>query len=223
MEIRPILLSLKHNKVLATLIILQVAFTLAVVSNSLFVTTATLKEWNLPSGLEHENIISVQSQFYDHSVDSRQAVIDDLEKLRQLPGVINATPNSQVPFGARAVSNVYLETGDEPQPYQTNIFDLDYTGLEVLGLELLEGRDFNQSEVIRHDPSQSDAKAAVVLISQDQAEALFPGESALGQTIWLADNSEPVEVIGVYSNFMNGEELNFDGKSFHTIIRPMVS
>jgi putative ABC transport system permease protein len=223
MEIKPILLSLKHNKMLAALIILQVAFTLAVVSNSLFVTTATLKEWNLPSGLADENIISVQSQFYDLSVDNRQAVIDDLEKFKQLPGVISATTTNQVPFGAEAVSNVFLETGDEPQPYQTNIFDFDYSGFEVLDLQLVDGRHFTQSEVIRHDPSQSDARAAVVMISEDQAEALFPGESALGKTIWLAANSQPVEVIGIYSNFMNGESLNNDGMSFHTMIRPVVS
>ena len=61
MEIRPIILSLKHNKVLSFLVILQVAFTLAVVSNSLFVTTATLKEWNLPSGLEHQDIVAVSA------------------------------------------------------------------------------------------------------------------------------------------------------------------
>ena len=125
-------------------------------------------------------------------MDSRQAVIDDLEKIRQLPGVINATTNNQVPFGAEAVSNLFLETGDEPQPYQTNIFDFDYSGFEVLGLKLIDGRHFTQSEVIRHDPSQSDSKASVVMISEDQAEALFPGESALGKTIWLAANSQPV-------------------------------
>ena len=110
MEIKPILLSLKHNKVLSLLIILQVAFTLAVVSNSLFVTTATLKEWNLPSGLDHENIVSVQTQFYDLSVDSKRAVEDDIRKFRELPGVINATTTNQTPFGAENVSEVYLET-----------------------------------------------------------------------------------------------------------------
>jgi putative ABC transport system permease protein len=90
MEIRPILLTLKHNKMLSLLIVLQATFTLAVVSNSLFVTTATLKEWNLPSGLEQEDIITVQAQLYDLSVDSRQVVINDLEKFRVLPGVISA-------------------------------------------------------------------------------------------------------------------------------------
>jgi putative ABC transport system permease protein len=223
MEIRPIILSLKHNKVLSLLIIVQVAFTLAVVSNSLFVTTATLKEWNLPSGLDHGNIVLVQPQFFDLSVDTRQVVLDDLEKFRQLPGVVNVTTSSQTPFAAESVSEVYLETGDEPQSYQTNIFDLDIGGFEVLGLQLIEGRQFNESEVVRHDPTQSEAKAAVVMISQDQAEALFPGESALGRTIWLEANEQPVEVIGVYSNFMNGESLNFQGMSFNTIIRPMVS
>ena len=223
MEIKPILLTLKHNKVLSLLIVLQVAFTLAVVSNSLFVTTSTLKEWNLPSGLEHQNIVTVQAQLYDRSVDSRQVVIDDLQKFKQLPGVINATPATQIPFGAEAVSNIFLETGDEPQSYQTNIFDFDVGGIEVLGLQLLDGRNFNESEVVRHDPSQSDALPAVAMISLSQSEALFPDESALGKTIWLEENSQPVQVIGIYSDFMNGESLNFEGMSFNTVIRPVVS
>lgn len=223
MEIKPILLSLKHNKVLSLLIVLQVAFTLAVVSNSLFVTTATLKEWNLPSGLPHEDIIAIYPQFYDLTVDTRQVVVDDIERFNRLPGVISSTTTNQIPFGAEDVTNVFLETGDEPQPYQTNIFDFDVSGREVLDLDLIDGRDFNASEVVRSDPSKSDTKPAVVLISQDQAEALFPGESALGKTIWLEVNAQPVEVIGIYSNFMNGESLNNDGMSFHTMIRPQVS
>jgi putative ABC transport system permease protein len=223
MEIKPILLTLKHNKMLSLLIIMQAAFTLAVVSNSLFVTTATLKEWNLPSGLEQEDIIAVQAQLYDMDVDSRQVIFDDLEKIRALPGVTSVTTATQIPFAAEDVSNVYLETGDEPQSYLTNIFDFDASARDVLGLELVDGRDFYETDVVRHDPSQSDAKASVVLISASQADALFPGESAVGKTIWLEHNAYPVEVIGVYSDFMNGETLNNQGRSFDTIIRPVVS
>jgi putative ABC transport system permease protein len=223
MEIKPILLSLKQNKVLALLIVLQVAFTLAVVSNSLFVTTATLKEWNLPSGLEHENIVAVQTQFYDLSVDTERVVRDDLSKFRELPGVISATTTNQIPFGAENVSEVFLETGDEPQAYRTNVFEFDVSGIEVLGVQLIEGRDFTENDVVRHDPSQSDAYPAVAMISQDQAEALFPGESPIGKTVWLEENARPVEVIGMYGNFMNGENLNFDGMSFHTMAIPLVT
>ena len=93
MEFRPIFLSLKHNKVLSLIIVLQATFTLAVVSNSLFVTVTTLKEWNLPSGLEQGDIITVQAQLYDPSVDSRQVVVDDLEKLRQIPVRPVTAPN----------------------------------------------------------------------------------------------------------------------------------
>jgi cell division protein FtsX len=51
MEIRPILLSLKHSKVIALLVVLQIAITMTVLSVSLLMTTSTLKEWNLPSAL----------------------------------------------------------------------------------------------------------------------------------------------------------------------------
>jgi putative ABC transport system permease protein len=223
MEFRPIFLTLKHNKMLSLLIVLQAAFTLAVVSNSLFVTVATLKEWNLPSGLQQGDIVTVQAQLYDLSVDSRQVVVDDLQKLREIPGVISVSTATQIPFAAENVSNIFLETGDEPQFYQTNIFDFDANALDVLGLELIDGRNFFETEVVRHDPSQSDVKAAVAMISASQADALFPDDSAIGKTIWLEENAYPVQVIGIYSDFMNGETLNFQGRSFDTLIRPVVS
>ena len=75
MEFRPIFLSIKHNKAIAMLVIIQVAITLTVLSGSLLMTTSTLKEWNLPSGIPHDNIISAEPQFYDSDVDVRQSVV----------------------------------------------------------------------------------------------------------------------------------------------------
>ena len=223
MELRPILLSLKHNKFFALLIIVQVALTLAVVSNALFVTTSTLKEWNLPSGLAHRQIISVKPQFFAPDVSMGQIIREDIDRLSQLPGVTAVTPNSEAPFEAEAVRRVYVDTRDDAEGFQTVVINGQANMTQVLGLTLLEGRGFNRLDEVWGAQGSEAASAAVVMISEAMAQVLFPDESPLGKTIWLAQNSDPVEVVGVYSNFMTGEELNFYGMSFRSILRPQVS
>lgn len=223
MEFRPIFLSIKHNKAIALLVIIQVAITLTVLSGSLLMTTATLKEWNLPSGIPHDNIISAVPQFYDLDVDVRQSVVDDLARIKALPEVINASPITQRPFDARGRQKVYLEATEEAQEYDTNIFTGDANLPEVLQLSLIEGRFFREDEVVTGSDQERSSSPPIVMISEDMAKVLFPKNDALGKTIWLEKGGSPAQIIGVYSNFMNGEELNYYGQSYRTIIQPLVT
>lgn len=223
MEFRPILLSIKHNKAIAMLVIIQVAITLTVLSGSLLMTTSTLKEWNLPSGIPHDNIISAVPQFYDLDVDVRQSVVDDLARIKALPGVINASPTTQLPFGAQGVQKVYLNATDEAQEYDTNIFTGDANLTDVLGLSLIEGRLFRENEIVTGKRDELNATPPIVMVSEDMAKALFPDGDALGKTIWLDKGASPAEIIGIYSNFMNGEQLNYIGQSYRTVLQPLVT
>jgi putative ABC transport system permease protein len=223
MEFRPIFLSIKYNKAIAFLVIIQVAITLTVLSGSLLMTTSTLKEWNLPSGIPHDNIISAVPQFYDVDVDVRQSVVDDLARIRALPGVINVSPASQRPFEAQGTQQVYLETTEEAQEYDTNIFTGDANLHKVLELSLIEGRFFRENEIITGKRDELSSSPPIVMISQDMAQVLFPDDDALGKTIWLEKGSSPAEIIGIYSNFMNGEQLNYFGQSYRTVLQPLVT
>jgi putative ABC transport system permease protein len=223
MEFRPIFLSIKHNKAIALLVIIQVAITLTVLSGSLLMTTSTLKEWNLPSGIPHNNIISAVPQFYDLDVDVRQSVVDDLQRLKALPGVIDVSPVSQRPFDARGIQKVYLEATEEAQEYDTNIFSGDANLSQVLALSLIEGRFFRPDEIISGNRDDLSSTSPIVMVSEDMAKVLFPEGDALGKTIWLEKGGAPVEVIGIYSNFMNGERLNGSGQSYRTVLQPLIT
>ena len=205
------------------LVIIQVAITLTVLSGSLLMTTSTLKEWNLPSGIPHDNIISAVPQFYDLDVDVRQSVVDDLARIKALPGVINASPTTQLPFGAQGVQKVYLNATDEAQEYDTNIFTGDANLTDVLGLSLIEGRLFRENEIVTGKRDELNATPPIVMVSEDMAKALFPDGDALGKTIWLDKGASPAEIIGIYSNFMNGEQLNYIGQSYRTVLQPLVT
>ena len=108
MEFRPIFQSLKRNKFMAFLMILQIAFTMGVLSSSVLVTTETLSEWNLPSGIPHNDVVRISPRFYDDSRDVRQAVLADIERTKAIPGVVEVTTSNAVPFTAENMINVYM-------------------------------------------------------------------------------------------------------------------
>lgn len=221
MEFGPILKSLKRRKAFASLIILQVAITYTVMTISVLQTTATLSEWNLPSGFDHENVIAVRSQSFDDNLDLKGLVQDDFQKLLNMPQVKNVTQANQLPFRAEQVTEIFTEQTEKAQAYQTNIFDFDLEGLNVIGVKILKGREFNPAELIEINETSTE-KPSVVMISDQMAEAMFGKENAVGRQIYLNKEESPVEVIGIYSGFMNGETLNGRGMSYRSVIRPQV-
>ncbi len=222
MGLRPLLLSLKQNKFFALLIILQVALTLAAVSHSVFSTTVLLKDWNVPSGLDDENLVYAGAQFFIQNPDRQSAIINDLQNLRSLPGVESVTTTNQTPFAAENVSSVFKASGDQAQRYLAAVFEMNSAALDVLGIELVAGRGFRDNEVVRAELSGTTEYPAVVMLSEALAEDMFGDESALGKTFWPVSNAQPAEIIGVYENIMTGERLNGIGKSYNSAIRPMV-
>jgi putative ABC transport system permease protein len=66
--------------------------------------------------------------------------------------------------------------------------------LTVLGLRLVEGRDFQPSEYVRPGPDDDNPVPAAI-ISRRLAEQIYPGQDALGKLMFV--NSKPVPVVGI--------------------------
>ena len=222
MEIKPIFLSFKQNKFMTILLIIQIAFTMGVLSSSVLVATQTLSEWNMPSGIPHQDIIRISPEFFDETQDVGQALVNDLARVRNVPQVRSVAPSNAVPFTAENMINVYLTAEEEAQEYKTVVIESDENIIDTLQLSLIEGRFITASDVIKGDIDATPQNAAEVMISEAMAKVLFADSSAIGKTIWLSKNGDPVKVIGIYSNFMTGERLNGRGKSYQSIIRPQV-
>jgi len=221
MELKPTLLGLRHNKLIAAIVILQVAVTLAAVSHSVFSTNVLLKDWNMPSGLDTERLVTTQAQFFVDGTDMARAIRTDLDNLSRLPGVQQVMAANQVPFEAQRVSEIYRETGDEAQRYLAASFEFGPNALSLLGVELISGRNFFENEYIQGPLNANTKYPSVVMISESLATEMFGAENPLGKTLWPIRNRQPAEIIGVYSDFMTGVTLNGLGKSYNSIIRPM--
>jgi putative ABC transport system permease protein len=201
MELRPILSAMLRNKTGALLVGLQIALTLAVVANSVAIIMTRVEKIGRPPGIDSDNLIFVQSYGFGPSYDQRSTIDDDLHLLRSLPGVVSVSPISQIPMsGGGSSTNLGPEQVREKVTINTNHFSVDEHGVEALGVKLVEGRNFTQTEIqYNADPNSSDFVPFVIL-NRDAAKAIFGTEHAVGKTVY--DQSHSAVVIGIMENML---------------------
>jgi putative ABC transport system permease protein len=198
MQVRPILSALRRHKAGAVLIALQIALTLAIVCNALFIVHQRLSHLSEPTGLDEADIFVIQNEW---AGKASYAQLDaetraDLDVLRRLPGVADATTSNSYPLrGAGWDDGIRLHPDQLTDTTGATVYFADDHFLRTLGLKLVAGRDFRAGEIgvmaaqDRLDPTE-------VIVTQALAETLFHGDGAVGRTIYLAGGN-PATIVGV--------------------------
>ena len=204
-DIGPIFRTLLHNKLGAFLIALQIALTLAIVTNAAFIIQQRAASIDRPTGVDEPNTALFFGTVYDEQIDERQLIRDDLEALRAIPGVIAVTPTNSVPASGSGWGESYY---NDPEATSTDGFNVgkfmvNEQGLEAFGLELLAGRNFTQEEMVTRSMEEINPPS-VMIVSQALADAMFPDGDALGNTVWdEPGGKDPIRIIGIYDHMQN--------------------
>ncbi|MFO1406516.1 MAG: FtsX-like permease family protein [Steroidobacteraceae bacterium] len=195
MEIGPILSALRRSPTGAILVALQIALALAITVNACFITVDRLKFIHRDPGLDVANTFVIAFAARGRDFDAATAMREDLAVLRALPGVVAATPINAVPLsGGGSGTSYYTEPGEKGRRGEVNYFQVDEHGIETLGVELSAGRNFDAS-VVKPSDGYKTGFVAEVVMTEALANQLFPGQSAVGKTIY--DNlGEPAKVVG---------------------------
>src|SRR4029079_4498527 len=98
MEIRPIISALMRSKVALILIGLQIALTLAIVCNALFIISQRIETMGRPSGMNETDTFTIAGVGFGASFNTKTASAEDLALIRGLPGVVDASPINQLPM-----------------------------------------------------------------------------------------------------------------------------
>src|SRR3569832_564236 len=98
MEIRPILSALMRSKVAMILIGLQVALTLAIVCNALFIISQRIERVRWSCGINEADTFWFGSSGFGQGFDPYAVQQADLQLLRRLPGVASASPINSLPM-----------------------------------------------------------------------------------------------------------------------------
>lgn len=204
-DIGPIFRALTRNKLGAMLIALQIALTLAIVTNAAFIIRERAADIDRPSGLDEPNTAIFITTLFDSSIDQRQLFRDDLEALRAIPGVVAASPTQSIPISGSGWGADFYTDPEMPSNETINFgnFMVDEQGLDAFGLELVAGRNFRADEILERSLEKM-VTPTTTIVSQALADELFPDGDALGKTVWGKPNGEdPMQIIGIYDHMQN--------------------
>ena len=219
MELRPILSALLRNRAGALLVAIQIALTLAIVVNAVYVTKQRVDKIGRPSGIDDQNIFSFAVTGFERGFDFHAMVRDDMTLLRQIPGIVDAAPMRQVPLSGSGSSSSYFSLPDKKgKNSPANLFPTDEHGVTTLGVTLSAGSTFDAA-VVEHKNEDGQDSPPAAIVTQGFATALFPGENALGKTFY-DDQSEPTKIVGVIQH-MHGSWVGWD-KVDRVILFPRV-
>ncbi len=198
MEVGPIFRALMRNKLGVVLIAVQIAFTMTVIVNAVFIINERNDTMGRPSGMDEGNTFYITSIGFGDNFNEEVTAVEDLNMIRQMPGVLNASLTSALPVsGSGSSTGVSVVAGQRESSVPTAVYDVNERALSTMGLELVAGVDFTASDVLvrtRDNNSSPDN----IIISAALAAVLFPelGIQAVGQTIYNA-NEQPLRIIGI--------------------------
>jgi len=200
MDIRPILSTLRRHKTAAALIVLEIALACAIVCNALFLIGNRIETLHRPSGIAESELVTVSLGGIGQQVNAAARTREDLAALRAVPGVRNATVLNQVPFVHYSSNTSLSLTPDQERPTLNAAQYMAEEGtLQTLGLRLAAGRDFTPDEYLDLETAQTDRdaqkKGTAIILNRATAEKMFPGQNALGKTLYIGQI--PVRVVGI--------------------------
>jgi putative ABC transport system permease protein len=209
MEIRPILSALLRNRAGAILVALQIAITLAIVVNAVYLTQQRVSKISRDTGLDDQNIFAFAAQGFDKDFNFQAMVRDDMALIRQLPGVIDATPISQIPLsGGGSSSGFYSLPEKKGKDSPANLFRVDEHGVNSLGVKLSEGKTFDPAMIELQD-TDVQGEPPYAIVSRAFAAALFPGDKTFVGKDFFDDQGKPIRIIGVIEH-MHGSWVGWD-------------
>ncbi len=200
-DLFPILSTLRRHKIAAGLIVLEVALTCAIVTNALHLIQTRVDALNTDSGLAESEMAVLNLRGSKPLAPERVASVvgEDLARLRALPGLKSVTVANQIAYGNNSNnSGVTLEPDSRGLRVSAAQYASDDQMLPTFGLRLLEGRNFTPEEVLDNFQAFSvpEPKIGQLIVNKVMAERLFPGQSAVGKTVYIFGSS-PSTIIGV--------------------------
>lgn len=219
MEIRPILSAMLRNKTGAILIALQIALTLAIVCNAVFIIHDRVTKMARDPGMDVDNIFVLNVSAYKPDYNADSAIKGNLDMLRSLPGVVDASYTQSIPLSGGGWSDGATDK-PEQNPKSTvgmGVFHMDEHGLNALGTKLVEGRNFTHEEIEYVDGDKYQTPK-LAIVSKAFAEKLFPGQDALGKNFY--EGTSGLTIIGIVDT-LEGTWPHWEGFE-RTVIYPTV-
>jgi putative ABC transport system permease protein len=198
MELRPILSAMRRNKVGAFLIGIQMAITLAILCNALFIIEQRVALSKRPTGLDEPNVFVVTNQWVGDPKDMKSKLLADLAAMRAVPDVVDVTATNSFPLGdGGSTEGIKMNAEQRDESEKTALYFGDEHALAAMGLKLIAGRNFNADEVNDKSGFDDGIPPASIIVTRALADKLFPAGNALGQSVYVHFQKHQVPIVGI--------------------------
>ena len=185
MNIYPILAAMRRNKMCAALIAIQMAVTLAILCNGVFLIQQRVAASHRPTGADEADVFVIENQWVGQPQDLKSRTLNDVAALRALPDVTDAYVTNSYPMSDSGSTDGWGsdDPGSRVPMVRSAIYLADEHGIPTLGLKVIAGRNFLPSEIDTISNDDFRAKPRAIIVTRALAEKLFPKGGAVGKTI----------------------------------------
>lgn len=198
LEIGLIFRALMRNKIGAILIALQIALTLTIMVNAIFMIQDRNEKMQRPSGLDETNTFYVTNTVFGKDYNLKAGMQTDLHNIRNTPGIASAIQINAIPLSGGGWSmNFQHKAGMDQDSVGTAIYMVDETGIDTMGLKLIAGENFTKEDIAWRE-SGSSGWPPKTIVTKALAEHLYPDDwhSAVGKTVFIS-NTQPMQIVGI--------------------------
>lgn len=212
----PLIRAMNHSRTRVVLLVLEIALTLAIVTNCVNVILAERAKMKVRSGFDDDNILWVRARpftpEYQEDAFLNNMVDADMRRIQAIPGVRSvANTHFQLWEGGGSGTQIN-EAGTAKRPVGTQVYWSTKDILETLGMKIIAGRGFQDGD---HNVGPENDVPKVTVLTKTVADALFPDGNAIGKTVVEAEDDgtssgQPMTVVGVVDRFFNPYGYNPD-------------
>lgn len=188
------LVSLRRHKLLAALIVLQMAVSYPVLLALGALASQAHARMHAASGIgDDAQLLTLRLNGRVSAAAARR----EAAAVRALPGVLHVAAINQLPFGPERWGTLLGPRADgSGGQFLVTTYLGDPGLLPALGLRLQRGRDFASDEYRDLASPNALHLAQRVILTRTLAARMFPGRDALGQAVYLG-GAPPARVVGI--------------------------
>ncbi len=220
-EIRPIFSALMRNKTGPMLVAIQVALSLAILANAIYIVNLRLEVAARPTGVADESslfMVHVSNQKLGDHADQIAMQKREAAAIRAVPGVVAVARTSQSPMTQSGSTTSLAVDRKQTNPSAfASIYLSSDSLVNTWGLKLIEGHDFTPADFLELDQNTSKEFPKTVIVTKALAEKLFPGvANVIGKEFLfgIGTDANGVRIIGIVDRLQShGAQAGVNGET----------
>ena len=197
-SLRPIFSALRRHKAAVTLLVLEIALTMAVLGNLLFIVNASMRLEHERTGVMGRDIGVIQSIGVIGTPNPGTAA-GNIDLLDRVPGVVAASFGA-VPFDGVSQYPLFSDAGMHTRIADPYVFMGTQGYVRTLGIRVIAGHAPRPDEI----PDESTIGPTTILpalMTQALAERLYPHETALGRVLYSGgEGGFSMRIVGIVNH-----------------------